>query len=200
VEETVELSFIEIVLANYVRGSHSNAAARQSEARFGRLRRLAPGSGAGRDTACRPPPGRLAEPRTAKYDGHRLVPIVAGDEVKLISRNGRDRTTLFRLPFDGLAGLPPLRLDGEITLTDERDVTISTRSPRRCAGAGTTGSPISPSTSSTSMAIARTGSLLIGLPAGAGTCSIPGMQCLLGYTATYPPGGFGTGPLPRGNQ
>jgi bifunctional non-homologous end joining protein LigD len=60
-----------------------------------------------------------------KHDGHRLLAIVAGDDVKLISRNGHDRTPLFRAPFDKLAAarLPPLVLDGEIAVPDERSVT-----------------------------------------------------------------------------
>jgi ATP dependent DNA ligase-like protein len=50
---------------------------------------------------------------------------VAGDTLKLLSRNGRDRTALFREPFRPLAGadLPPMVLDGEITVPDERGVT-----------------------------------------------------------------------------
>jgi hypothetical protein len=39
-----------------------------------------------------------------------LLAIVSGDDLKLISRNGHDRTHLFREPFRGLAGLPPLCL------------------------------------------------------------------------------------------
>jgi ATP-dependent DNA ligase len=52
-----------------------------------------------------------------KHDGHRLLAIVAGDDVKLISRNGHDRTHLFRAPFRGLTG-PSLVLDGEIAVPD----------------------------------------------------------------------------------
>jgi bifunctional non-homologous end joining protein LigD len=60
-----------------------------------------------------------------KHDGHRLLAIVAGDSLQLISRNGHDRTTLFHEPFRPLAaaGLPPLVLDGEIAVPDERGVT-----------------------------------------------------------------------------
>jgi bifunctional non-homologous end joining protein LigD len=60
-----------------------------------------------------------------KHDGHRLLAVVDGDEIKLISRNGHDRTPLFRAPFNKLitAGLPPLVLDGEIAVPDERGVT-----------------------------------------------------------------------------
>ena len=60
-----------------------------------------------------------------KHDGHRLAAIVAGDSLKLLSRNGRDCTALFREPFRALteAGLPPMVLDGEIAVRDERGVT-----------------------------------------------------------------------------
>jgi bifunctional non-homologous end joining protein LigD len=60
-----------------------------------------------------------------KHDGHRLLAIVAANDVKLISRNGHDHTALFRAPFEELAaaGLPPLILDGEIAVPDERGVT-----------------------------------------------------------------------------
>ena len=36
-----------------------------------------------------------------KHDGHRLLAIVAGGELKLISRNGHDRTALFCAPIEG---------------------------------------------------------------------------------------------------
>lgn len=57
-----------------------------------------------------------------KNDGHRLIAIIAGCELKLISRNGYDRTEIFRLPFEqlGAAGLPAMVLDGEIALPDEK--------------------------------------------------------------------------------
>src|SRR5947209_16854758 len=60
-----------------------------------------------------------------KHDGHRLLAIVAGDTLKLLSRNGRDRTALFREPFRpfAAAGLPPMVLDGEIAVPDDRGVT-----------------------------------------------------------------------------
>ena len=60
-----------------------------------------------------------------KHDGHRLVAIGAGVELRLISRNGHDRTHLFREPFRpfAVAGLPPMVLDGEIAVPDERGVT-----------------------------------------------------------------------------
>jgi len=45
-----------------------------------------------------------------KYDGHRLVAIVVGSDLKLVNRNRQDRDALFREPFQGLvAGLPPRR-------------------------------------------------------------------------------------------
>jgi bifunctional non-homologous end joining protein LigD len=61
-----------------------------------------------------------------KHDGHRLLAIAAGDKpLKLLSRNGRDRTALFRAPFEPLAdaNLPVMVLDGEIAVQDERGVT-----------------------------------------------------------------------------
>jgi bifunctional non-homologous end joining protein LigD len=72
-----------------------------------------------------------------KHDGHRLLAIVSAGEVKLISRNDHDRTALFRAPFDKLAdaGLPPLVLDGEITVPDERGVAhidLLTQAMRQC--------------------------------------------------------------------
>lgn len=60
-----------------------------------------------------------------KHDGHRLLAIIAGGEIKLLSRNGHDRAALFREPFRILAdaGLPAMVLDGEIAVPDERGVT-----------------------------------------------------------------------------
>jgi bifunctional non-homologous end joining protein LigD len=60
-----------------------------------------------------------------KHDGHRLLAVVVGDKLELVSRNGHDRTALFREPFRPLiaAGLPPLVLDGEIAAPDDRGVT-----------------------------------------------------------------------------
>jgi ATP-dependent DNA ligase len=43
-----------------------------------------------------------------------------GAVVRLISRNGHDGARLFAEPFRGLAGRPPLVLDGEIAVPDER--------------------------------------------------------------------------------
>jgi bifunctional non-homologous end joining protein LigD len=77
-----------------------------------------------------------------KHDGHRLVAIVANGTVRLLSRNARDRTTLFTEPFHALAaGLPALVLDGEIAVPDARGVThldalndaIAERRPERFA-------------------------------------------------------------------
>jgi bifunctional non-homologous end joining protein LigD len=78
-----------------------------------------------------------------KHDGHRLLAIAASDSLRLLSRNGRDRTALFREPFRPLAeaGLPAMVLDGEIAVPDERGVThidwlndaISERRPERFA-------------------------------------------------------------------
>jgi bifunctional non-homologous end joining protein LigD len=71
-----------------------------------------------------PPPGEgwLHE---IKHDGHRLLASVAGERLQLISRNGYDRTALFREPFRALAeaGLPAIVLDGEIAVPDGRRVT-----------------------------------------------------------------------------
>ncbi|TMJ84918.1 MAG: hypothetical protein E6G79_08760 [Alphaproteobacteria bacterium] len=60
-----------------------------------------------------------------KHDGHRLVAIVPSrGQLKLLSRNGHDRTPLFRVPFRKLAlSGRPLVLDGEIAVPDERGVT-----------------------------------------------------------------------------
>jgi bifunctional non-homologous end joining protein LigD len=71
------------------------------------------------------PPGGQGWLHEVKHDGHRLLAIVASDGLRLISRNGHDRTQLFRAPFDKLlaAGLPAMVLDGEIAVPDERGVT-----------------------------------------------------------------------------
>jgi bifunctional non-homologous end joining protein LigD len=76
-------------------------------------------------TSCPEPPDGADWLHEVKHDGHRLLAIVAGGEVQLISRNGHNRTQLFRAPFGNLAaaGLPPLVLDGEIAVPDERGVT-----------------------------------------------------------------------------
>jgi bifunctional non-homologous end joining protein LigD len=60
-----------------------------------------------------------------KHDGHRLIAIVSGrGQLKLISRNGHDRTPLFRGPFQELSAQGrAIVLDGEIAVPDERGVT-----------------------------------------------------------------------------
>jgi len=60
-----------------------------------------------------------------KHDGHRLIAIVPGrGQLKLLSRNGHDRTPVFRGPFRSLAAAGrPIVLDGEIAVPDERGVT-----------------------------------------------------------------------------
>jgi bifunctional non-homologous end joining protein LigD len=73
-------------------------------------------------TSCPEPPDGEGWLHEIKHDGHRLLAIVSGDDLKLISRNGHDRTHLFREPFEGLTG-PSLVLDGEIAVPDERGVT-----------------------------------------------------------------------------
>jgi bifunctional non-homologous end joining protein LigD len=74
-------------------------------------------------TSATEPPGGGGWLHELKHDGHRLLVVIAGDKLQLVSRNGYDRTQLFRAPFEGLAGLPPLVMDGEIAVPDERGVT-----------------------------------------------------------------------------
>jgi bifunctional non-homologous end joining protein LigD len=86
---------------------------------------------------CLAPPDGEGWLHEIKHDGHRLLAIVSAGEVKLISRNGHDRTALFRAPFDKLvaAGSPSLVLDGEIAVPDERGVThidLLTQVMRQC--------------------------------------------------------------------
>jgi bifunctional non-homologous end joining protein LigD len=71
------------------------------------------------------PPGSTHWLHEIKYDGHRLIAIVAGDRLRLLSRNIHDRTALFREPFQPLlaAGLPEMILDGEIAVPDAQGVT-----------------------------------------------------------------------------
>jgi ATP-dependent DNA ligase len=69
-----------------------------------------------------------------KHDGHRLLAIVAGDELKLISRNGHDRTAMFHEPFQGLAG-PPRLVPPKIVFTVRRSTRRSTRTIFQCAPA-----------------------------------------------------------------
>jgi bifunctional non-homologous end joining protein LigD len=60
-----------------------------------------------------------------KHDGHRLVAIAdRSGGLRLVSRNGYNRTELFRAPFDGLVALGrELVLDGEIAVPDRFGVT-----------------------------------------------------------------------------
>jgi bifunctional non-homologous end joining protein LigD len=77
-------------------------------------------------TACKRPPTGDGWLHEIKHDGHRLVAIIPSDgQLMLRSRNGYDRTRLFREPFRHLieAKLPPMVLDGEIAVPDGRGVT-----------------------------------------------------------------------------
>ena len=47
---------------------------------------------------CAEPPAGDGWLHEVKHDGHRLVAIIAGERLKLVSRNGYDRTALFREP------------------------------------------------------------------------------------------------------
>src|SRR5215813_13549220 len=75
---------------------------------------------------CKRPPSGDCWLHEIKHDGHRLVAILPGDgKLMLLSRNGYDRTRVFREPFRPLldAGLLPMVLDGEIAVPDNRGVT-----------------------------------------------------------------------------
>lgn len=88
---------------------------------------------------CTAPPEGGGWLHEAKHDGHRLLAIIAGDRLTLLSHNGHDRTAVFREPFRSLAGLPPLVLDGEIGVPDERGVThidALTKAMRQHGGEG----------------------------------------------------------------
>jgi bifunctional non-homologous end joining protein LigD len=77
-------------------------------------------------TPCKTPPSGDGWLHEIKHDGHRLVAILPGDgQLMLLSRNGYDRTKLFRDPFRRLLDprLPPMVLDGEIAVPDDRGVT-----------------------------------------------------------------------------
>jgi bifunctional non-homologous end joining protein LigD len=59
-----------------------------------------------------------------KHDGHRLAVIIGGGEVRLLSRNGYERTKQFGSVFRPLAELGrEIVLDGEIAAPDDRGVT-----------------------------------------------------------------------------
>ena len=76
-----------------------------------------------------------------KHDGHRLVAIIDdGGRLRLINRNGHDRTEAFGAPFAPLvAAGHELIIDGEIAVPDDRGVThldflndaIAKREPHR---------------------------------------------------------------------
>ena len=77
-------------------------------------------------TPCKRPPVGDGWLHEIKHDGHRLVAILPGDgQLMLLSRNGYDRTRLFREPFRPLidAKMPAMVLDGEIAVPDDRGVT-----------------------------------------------------------------------------
>jgi bifunctional non-homologous end joining protein LigD len=92
---------------------------------------------------CAQPPAGDGWLHEIKHDGHRLVAIVTErGALKLLSRNGLDRTRLFRDPFRALAAARhPIVIDGEIAVPDERGVThldaltdaLSARRPERLA-------------------------------------------------------------------
>ena len=75
-------------------------------------------------TACKRPPSGDGWLHEIKHDGHRLVAILPGDgKLMLLSRNGYDRTRIFRKPFRPMldARLPAMVLDGEIVALDDVD-------------------------------------------------------------------------------
>ena len=77
-------------------------------------------------TPCKKPPSGDGWLHEIKHDGHRLVAIIPGDgQLILRSRNVDDRTRVFREPFRRLieVKLPPMVLDGEIAVPDDRGVT-----------------------------------------------------------------------------
>src|SRR4051812_46270566 len=71
------------------------------------------------------PPAGDAWLHELKHDGHRLIAVLDGrGGMRLISRNGYDRTEIFQAPFERLAGLGcEMVLDGEIAAPDDRGVT-----------------------------------------------------------------------------
>jgi bifunctional non-homologous end joining protein LigD len=76
-------------------------------------------------SACAQPPSGDGWLHEIKHDGHRLVAIITGHgQLRLLSRNGHDRTPLFCEPFRSLAANGrQIVLDGEIAVPDERGVT-----------------------------------------------------------------------------
>jgi bifunctional non-homologous end joining protein LigD len=69
------------------------------------------------------PPAGDAWLHELKHDGHRLVAVLDSRGMRLISRNGYNRTELFQAPFERLAGLGrEMVLDGEIAVPDKRGV------------------------------------------------------------------------------
>jgi bifunctional non-homologous end joining protein LigD len=65
-------------------------------------------------------------PATTGHDGHRLVALFDGHGgLRLLSRNGFDRTATFRAPFEPVLGClhPEMVLDGGIAVPDELGVT-----------------------------------------------------------------------------
>src|SRR5689334_8738745 len=76
-------------------------------------------------TAAAEPPAGDAWLHELKHDGHRLVAVLDGrGGMRLISRNGYNRTELFQAPFERLAGLGrEMVLDGEIAVPDGCGVT-----------------------------------------------------------------------------
>jgi bifunctional non-homologous end joining protein LigD len=93
---------------------------------------------------CKKPPDGDGWLHEIKHDGHRLLAHLPNrGQPMLLSRNGYERTKIFREPFRPLidAGLPSMVLDGEIAVPDDRGVThldwlseaISDRRPERLA-------------------------------------------------------------------
>ena len=92
-------------------------------------------------TPSRAPPEGEGWLHEIKHDGHRLVVIIDDSgRLRLISRNGYDRTEAFGAPFGRLAAAGhELVIDGEIAVPDDRGVThldhlndaIARREPHR---------------------------------------------------------------------
>jgi len=77
-------------------------------------------------TPCAEPPASDGWLHEVKHDGHRLVAIFDGrGGLRLVSRNGFDRTAAFRAPFDPILGgiRHELVIDGELAVPDDRGVT-----------------------------------------------------------------------------